>query len=93
MNFKPLGLYEQTNRLYFMKPSDFSNKTYDAVQLRKTEKNLPALIMCSKELAPMRWKVVYGFSTVFFKTFDEAVAFCKAADMDLVSSEPGYDHE
>ena len=54
----------------------FSNKKYTCVNLYKDEKGRPVTIMKRKEASPMPYMIQYGFASVFFKTQDEAEAFC-----------------
>jgi len=91
MRFIPIGIADSSRVNTFMSPSDYSDKHFDGIQLRKTPNDRMVLIMHSKKTAPMEWKVMYGFSSVFFRSFEEAVAFCTERDMELVKGEPGYD--
>ncbi len=91
MRFIPIGIADSKHMDAFMNPADFSDRHYDGVQLRKTPANNMVLIMRSRETSPMDWKVVYGFSSVFFRTFEEAAAFCQSRGMTLVKGAPGYD--
>ena len=45
------------------------------------------IIMESKRTDPLRWKVVYGFSQVFFRSFAEAVEFCNSRGFQLVKDQ------
>jgi len=84
MKLIPIGIMEDAKEgLPCMKASDYSNKLYDGIQLRRTEKNDPVIIMKSKRDDPLRWKVMFGFSQVFFRTFAEAVEFCNSRGMKL----------
>ena len=47
----------------------------------------PVVIMRSKETDPLRWKVVYGFSRVFFRSLAEAVEFCNSRGFRLVKEQ------
>ena len=88
MKLIPIGITpEKKNVLHGVKASDFSNKLYDGVQLRCTDKGTPVIIMHCKRDDPMRWKVVYGFSTVFFKTFADAVDFCNSRGMEIMKEQ------
>lgn len=91
MKFIPIGIADGKCMDEFLRPSDYSNKYYDGIQLRKMPNDRMVLIMHSRKTTPMEWKVVYGFSSVFFRTFEEAVAFCTEHGMKLVKGEPGYD--
>ena len=85
MKLVPIGIYDEDgNALCVMKASDYSDRNYEGVQLRKTKKGTPVIISRSKKTSPMEWKVSYGFSQIFFRTFDEAIEFCGSRGMDLV---------
>lgn len=70
-----------------VRASDYGDKLYDGVQLRKTEKGDPVIIMHCKRDDPLRWKVIYGFSTVFFRSFAEAVEFCNSRGMEIIKEQ------
>ena len=88
MKLIPIGITpEKKNILHGIKASDFSDKLYDGVQLRRTDKGTPVIIMHCKRDDPMRWKVVYGFSTVFFESFQAAVDFCNSRGMEIMKGQ------
>ena len=88
MKFTPVGILREDGKLpRQMRASDYSDKLYDGVQLRKTEKGDPVVIMHCKRDDPMRWKVIYGFSTIFFKDFAAAVDFCNSRGMEVVKEQ------
>ena len=88
MKFKPFSLYSEDTAVHgFMKATDFSDKAYDGVEMRCTDKGLPVVIMHSKETAPLMWKVVYGFSQVYFRSFAEAVDFCNSRGMKIMKEQ------
>lgn len=88
MKFKPVGIFsEQKNASRMMNASDFSNDRYEGVQLRSTDKGIPVIIMQSRQTAPLMWKVTYGFSQVFFRTFAEAVDFCNSRGMAIMKEQ------
>ena len=84
MRFIPIGIADSKDMEAFLNPSDFSDRQYDGIQIRKSPQNNLVLIMRSKETSPLNWKVVYGFSSVFFHTFKEATDFCIRHGMRLV---------
>ena len=88
MKFKPFGIMRNadTNKPR-RKASDFSNEAYDGVELRADPNDNPVIIMHSKRTAPLKWKVVYGFSTIFFRSFAEAVEFCNSRGFELVKEQ------
>ena len=85
MKFRPYGLYtEGTKNPPYMNAADFSNEHYEGVRCGLDRNERPVVIMHSKREAPLRWKVVYGFSSVFFTTFKEALDFCNSSEMRMV---------
>ena len=87
MRLVPIGLSRESDGIFYMRPEDFSSARYDGVQLRSDGKKNPVVIMHSKQTDPLRWKVVYGFSQVFFRSFAEAVAFCNTRGFQLVKDQ------
>ncbi len=85
MKMIPIGIYDEDgDALCLMKASDFSDRNYEGIQLRKTKEGMPVIISQSRKTAPLMWKVSYGFSQIFFRTFDEAIEFCGSRGMDMV---------
>ena len=88
MKFRPVGIYtEDGTSPVTMRASDYSNNLYDGVQLRQAQNGDPVIIMHCKRDDPMRWKVVYGFSTIFFKDFASAVDFCNSRGMEIIKEQ------
>ena len=88
MKFTPIGIYRDSNaKVPHIKTSDYSTAAYDAVELRSGQKQDPVIIMHSKRTAPLMWKVVYGFSEVFFRSFAEAVEFCNSRGFQIVKEQ------
>lgn len=88
MKFRPIGIAPGARKMpYTMKASDYSDKLYDGVELRHTQKGLPVIIMHCKRDDPMRWMVRYGFSSVFFNTFADAVEFCNSRGMEIMQKQ------
>ena len=54
---------------------DYSHGKYECKQLMRTRKGLPVAVFHHTELDI--WKVQYGFSAVFFGTYDDAIQFCR----------------
>ena len=48
---------------------------------------IPVVIQRSNETAPLRWKVVFGYSQVFFRTLAEAVKFCNSRGFQLLTEQ------
>lgn len=87
MRLIPIGVSNEADAKRFMRAEDFSNKRYDGIQLRTDRRENPVVIMRSKETDPLRWKVVYGFSQVFFRSFAEAVEFCNSRGFRLLKDQ------
>ena len=89
MKFRPVGIYseDKTKSGGYMRATDFSNDRYDGVELRRTQKGLSVVIMHCKRDDPMRWMVQYGFSSVFFNTFADAVEFCNSRGMEIMKEQ------
>ncbi|MCQ2414065.1 MAG: hypothetical protein MJ082_04655 [Clostridia bacterium] len=56
----------------------------EGIQVRKSNKKLPIIIMRSKKPEPLLWKVQYGASRIFFKTLADAVEFCNSHGMEIM---------
>ena len=88
MKLKPIGIYKNADaRMPGMRAKDYSTDSYDAVELRTDRRKNPVVIMHSKRTAPLTWKVVYGFSEIFFRSFAEAVAFCNTHGFEMVKEQ------
>ena len=85
MKFKPYGYFSEDNSFPpGMRASDFSNDHYAGIRMGKDIRDQTVLVMKSKDASPMPWSVCYGFSSVFFKTFREAMDFCNSRGMKLM---------
>ena len=87
MKLTPIGVSSDVDARRLMRAEDFSDRRYDGIQLRTDRKKNPVVIMHSKGTDPLRWKVVYGFSQVFFRSFAEAVEFCNSRGFQLVKDQ------
>lgn len=93
MKFRPIGIYTPGNQAPVnMRASDYSNDQYDGVSCGRDRKSRPVVIMYSKKEAPLRWMVVYGFSTVFFETFKDAIDFCRSRDVEILTEDETQRH-
>lgn len=54
----------------------FSQKGYECKAVMRDRKGRPVAVLKSTDKDLPVWKVQYGFSTVVFKTYEEAIAFC-----------------
>lgn len=59
---------------------DFSQKDYECSMLFQTKRGAPVVVARNKNLDI--WKVQNGFSTVFFGTKAEALAYCRGRFLD-----------
>ena len=58
MKMIPIGIYDEDgDALCLMKASDFSDRNYEGIQLRKTKQGMPVIILQSRKTAPLMWKV------------------------------------
>ncbi len=88
MKLIPIGIARDGDAIPLrMRAEDFSDRIFDGVQLRSDGKKNPVIIMHCKRDDPLRWKVVYGFSQIFFRSFAEAVEFCNSRGFQLVKEQ------
>ena len=74
------------NKKNQMKPTDaadFSDGSYECRFLLQTMQGKPVAIMQKNDIDCDIWKVQYGFSTVFFGTYSDAMNFCRDRFCDL----------
>lgn len=76
MNTKHRFYYGATYQFTDEDKSAFSHKGYECKAVMKDRKGKPVAILQSTNPELPIWKVMYGYSTVFFGTYDEALAFC-----------------
>ena len=84
------GVARDTDAVTHMRPDDFSSSRYGGIRQKSDGGEDPVVIMRSKETDPLRWKVVYGFSRVFFRSLAEAVkkATGSSAEIEWDSTKP-----
>ena len=87
MRFIRSGVTRDTDAIRHMRPDDFSSSRYGGIRQQADGGKDPVVIMRSKETDPLRWKVVYGFSRVFFRSLAEAVEFCNSRGFQLVKDQ------
>lgn len=88
MKLRPMGIAPgKEKKPYMRKASDYDDDLYDGVQLRSTKAGAPVIIMHCKRDDPLRWKVVYGYSSIFFRSFAEAVEFCNSRGMKIIKEQ------
>ena len=68
------GLKPKLNNSYL---SNFSHGNYECKALLQTKVGDAVVISKCKDREAPIWKVEYGFSCIFFGTYDEAMAYCK----------------
>ncbi len=81
------GITRDTEAVTHMRPDDFSSSRYGGIQQKSDGGEDPVVIMRSKETDPLRWKVVYGYSQVFFRSLAETVEFCNSRGFRLVKEQ------
>ena len=81
------GITRDTDAITHMRPEDFSSSGYGGIRQQADGGKDPVVIMRSKETDPLRWKVVYGFSRVFFRSLADAVEFCNSRGFRLVKEQ------
>ena len=81
------GITRDTDAVTHMRPDDFRSSRYGGIRQKSDGREDPVVIMRSKETDPLRWKVVYGFSQVFFRSLAEAVEFCNSRGFQLVKDQ------
>ncbi len=62
------------------RPEEFSRNAYGCTQLLQSKNGTPVIIARNKSMDI--WKVECGFSSVFFGTKEEALAYCKGRFFD-----------
>lgn len=88
MKFIPIGIMDTKDNVpVFIRASDFGNNRYDGVQLRTDKKQNPVIVMRSKTVGALPWKVAYGFSQIYFRSFREAVEFCNSRGFQIVKEQ------
>ena len=55
----------------------FSKGGFTCIRLYLTKKGKPVALSEGNSAAHYKWRVQYGFSCVVFKTYEEAVRFCR----------------
>ena len=59
-----------------MEADDFTDDKYTGKILLRHPCGQPAVLMQSKEIVPCPWRLVYGATTLYFKTRKEALGYC-----------------
>lgn len=62
---------------------DFSTKDYTCVKLLLTKRGRPVAILESNDTKNWHWRVQYGFSTVVFPSYADAMRFCRDRFFEL----------
>lgn len=61
-----------------LKPSDFDTKDYDGIHIFNKANRRPIILMRSKKAGLYHWCIVNGFESTFYKTYNEAIGYCKS---------------
>ncbi len=59
-----------------MDADDFTDDKYTGRTLMRHPGGMMAVLMQSKEIVPYPWRIVYGFTALYFKTRKEALDYC-----------------
>ena len=76
-------IYQKKAALTEADARDFSTKDYTCVKLLLTKRGRPVAILESNDTKNWHWRVQYGFSTVVFSTYAEAMQFCRERFYEL----------
>ena len=86
MRFRPYGIAGHGNKSRMpVRPQDYSDARFEGIRCGYDRHKNPVIIMRSRQNDPLRWKVVYGFSAVFFESFKEALDFCNSREMTMIT--------
>lgn len=86
MRFRPYGMMTGDGiKRPSVHPQDYSDARFEGIRCGYDRHKNPVIIMRSRQNDPLRWKVVYGFSSVFFDSFKEALDFCNSREMSMIT--------
>lgn len=60
------------------KASDFNTKHYEGIHIFNRINGKPVIVMRSKRYDPCNWCIVTGFNSIYFRTYNEAISYCKS---------------
>ena len=84
----PIGIIDTKHNFpVFIRASDCGNEHYGGVELRTDRRGNPVIVMRSNDPTPMPWKVAFGCSQIYFRTFKDVMAFCESHGFWLVFEE------
>lgn len=81
MKFKPI--YNKKFRVSASDRDAFSTKDYTCMFILQTMKGKPVAVSRANDPDLLIWRVQYGFSTIYFADFAEAMDFCREHFCDL----------
>ena len=81
MKFKPI--YNQKLRVTASDREVFSTQDYTCMFILQTMKGQPVAVSVCNDLDCRIWRVQYGFSTVYFGEYTDAMDFCREHFCDL----------
>lgn len=81
MKFKPI--YNHKFRISASDRQSFSTDDYTCMFILQTMKGQPVAVSMSNDPDLLIWRVQYGFSTVYFGDYAEAMEFCREHFCDL----------
>lgn len=73
--------YSKKPKVSVKDAANYSHRDYECRFLMQTTKGQPVAIF--QNTVNDVWKVQYGFSSVFFGTYDEAMQFCRERFCDV----------
>ena len=81
MKFKPI--YNKKFRVTEADRAAFSTNDYTCMFILQTMKGQPVAISRSNDLNCLIWRVQYGFSTIYFGDYADAMDYCRERFCDL----------
>ncbi len=81
MKFKPV--YNKKHRVTASDREAFTTQDYTCMFILQTMKGQPVAISRSNDLDCLIWRVQYGFSTIYFGEYADAMDYCRERFCDL----------
>lgn len=74
-----------------LKSSSLANKKYNFFCQLQDRHFQPVFIFQSKEASPCNWRICFGWTSLHFKTYQEAMEYCKNHGFSAPNGEPLLD--
>lgn len=84
MKFKPV--YNKKFRVTASDREAFTTQDYTCMFILQTMKGQPVAVSVANDLDCLIWRVQYGFSTVYFGDYADAMDFCREHFCDLAGN-------